>query len=155
MDVNQIFGPAFIRAYDLESKFANYPRVVVDPLLISEFKNNNLLRNVSHSLKQESSYIKDMIRQSDDGLFFIDYLRAIVTEYENPDLYLVFLKKHREIILESIAGLNEHNKFTEKYTWMANYHNNFIDKLKKKNKSKKNLQELHINSSDFPSLQQV
>jgi len=150
VDDNQIYGPAFIRAHDLESKFANYPRVVVDPALIREFKKNNLLRNENHSLKQESSYIKEMIRLGDDGLYFNDYLRSFVTE--NPDLYLVFLKKHREIISESIKKYKDHNEIIKKYLWMANYHNILIDELKKKYKAKEYLQKLHINSCYFPSL---
>ncbi len=150
VDDNKIYGPAFIRAHDLESKFANYPRVVVDPALIREFKKNNLLRNENHSLKQESSYIKEMIRLGDDGLYFIDYLRSFITE--NPDLYLVFLKKHREIISESIKKYKDHNEVIKKYLWMANYHNILIDELMKKYKAKEYLQELHINSCYFPSL---
>ncbi len=44
---NRIFGPAFNRAYYIESKLAKYPRIIIDEFLCSD-KEKNILTCESH-----------------------------------------------------------------------------------------------------------
>jgi hypothetical protein len=80
------YGPAFVRAYDLESKLANYPRIVLDPSLIKALRDDKRIRSAQHSPDEEIAYIRSLIRQGDDGLWFVDYLGASSTEFEDNDI---------------------------------------------------------------------
>lgn len=155
IDKNQIFGPALIRAYDLENKFAKYPRLIVDPVLIKEFKKNKLLRRDGHSIKQEKEYVKKLVRQSDDGLWFVDYARAVSSELDEPEMYPVFLEIHRKMIIENCSKFNEYNKNLEKYVWLASYHNALIREIDqswfKHYKIKK--KDMMIKTNELPALQ--
>lgn len=106
---DRTFGPALVTAYELESKFALYPRIVVDPDLLAEFRNNQLLKAAHHTLEQEESYLRNLLRRGDDGMWFIDYIRAVEAELNDLEMYPVFLQHHRELILSGtkrFPGLN-------------------------------------------------
>lgn len=157
IDKNQIFGPALIRAYDLENKFAKYPRLIVDPELIKELKQNKLLRKYGHSVEQESEHISELVRQSDDGLWFIDYARAIESELNEPEMYPDFLIKHRDLIIKNSSNFKNYDKNMEKYVWLASYHNALVNEIKQKWFKHYGLKrkELLINSSEIPALQYI
>lgn len=54
---DMLYGAGMLRAYDLESKAAVYPRIVIDPVLITE---------------SEASLCAMLLSQDADGLWFID-----------------------------------------------------------------------------------
>jgi hypothetical protein len=56
-DQNTLFGPGVVRAYELESNYANFPRIVVDPVLINQFTNDSRLTSSHNSLAEETAYI--------------------------------------------------------------------------------------------------
>ena len=123
---NAIFGPAFVRAYDLESQFANVPRVVVDPLVFEELRSNPELRAEHHDLEDEIHYLRHLLSRSDDGIWFVDYLRAIQRELDEPDYYPTFLEHHRDFIIRNSAAVSGHSRALQKYLWLANYHNDVV-----------------------------
>lgn len=157
IDENRIFGPALIRAYDLESHFAKYPRLVLDPLLLKEYKENKLLKKHGHTYEQDSEHVKGLIRQADDGLWFVDYARAVKTELDEPKMYLIFLRRHRDLILNASSKFKELNKEMEKYVWLANYHNALIREINEEWYSHYNLkrENLLIHTKDLPALQTI
>lgn len=118
-----VFGPAFVRAYDLESRFANFPRIVIDPHLLRAYMDKPLLRAHHHSLSEDKAYIRDLICQGDDGIWFIDYARAVRDEMDAPDEYPLFLEKQKRLVLKSIKGLDAFDSTLAKYFWLARYHN--------------------------------
>lgn len=132
----------------MENKYAKYPRIILDPKLINEYKTNNLLKARWHNIEQDMESVKAMLMQGDDGMWFIDYGRAIHSELDEPEeMYPFFLKKHREVI---IAGAKKHsvlNDTLSKYVWMAKYHNEIVSELGHSN--------LLISSSDIGSLQSI
>ena len=69
IDGNMVFGPAIIKAYMLESEFAVYPRIVVDPAVFPLFEKDQLLRN--HDTATEWKYLQKVIRRDSDGLYFV------------------------------------------------------------------------------------
>jgi hypothetical protein len=100
-----IFGPAMVRAYDLESSFANYPRIVIDPDVFKALRSDQRLHAEHHDVAQEMKYIKGLVRKGDDGLYFIDYLGAFRNEmddYEAFPEYLADVKK--EIVAQAISA---------------------------------------------------
>lgn len=153
----KLFGPALIDAYELESKYAQYPRIVVSPKLIQELKINELLRSDHHDLDEELKYIKALLRQSDDGIWFIDYLKAIEGEMDNEALYPEYIINHRQLIVKNASKFNYLNKVLAKYIWLANYHNQIISGLSQEWFDAYNLEPatLLIDSNELPSLQYI
>jgi hypothetical protein len=153
---SRVFGPGLVDAYELESKYAIYPRIVVDPKLIQEYKSNKLLRAKWHRLKDDMESVKDLLKQGDDGMWFIDYGRVTMGELDEPEMRPIFLQRHREVIL---AGAKRHaklNSILTKYIWMANYHNNIISEIDEKDWYEQHgmdKNDLLINSEDMPALQ--
>ena len=83
-DENEIYGPALSRAYALESKIANYPRVVVGEELIKYLnlirtlnKNSGLSANDRvNALAAEKSI--ELLTEDDDGYIIVDYLGSYI-----------------------------------------------------------------------------
>lgn len=152
---NIVFGPGVIKAYELENKYAKYPRIILDPELIHEYKNNNLLKAQWHDLQEESEILTSMLKQGDDGMWFVNYAKAIETELDDLDMYPIFLKRHKEVIL---AGAKHHEKLNDvlsKFIWMAHYHNQLVSKIEKKwfKYYSLKINDLLINSEELPALQ--
>lgn len=128
-DENVIFGPAVIDGHDIESKLCNYPRVVIDPKLLRDYMVDPLLRSQNNTAEEDLKYVKTLIRQDADGLWFIDYLSAILPELDNPEYYLEFIKKHKQLILQKSKANNKLNSIALKYNWLATYHNTIVNEM--------------------------
>ena len=156
-DKETLFGPGFVRAYELESTYANYPRIVVDPNIIAKLHKDKRLTSAQNALSNEFSYISKNIRKESDGIYFIDYLRAFQTEVDEPEYVPEFLKNHKNIILENAGGATELTAVSAKYLWMANYHNTVISEFKNQFFKAYGLQrkDLEVSVKDMPMLQSV
>ena len=156
-DDQTLFGPGFVRAYELESNYANYPRIVIDPALISQLRKDKRLASAHNSLADEFSYIGKNIRKESDGIYSIDYLRSFQTEIDDPENIPVFLSNHKRIIIENAGGESELTSISAKYLWMANYHNavvaEFTDKFFEGNEIKR--EDLEVSVKEMPLLQTV
>lgn len=124
------YGPAFVRAYDLESKLSNYPRIILDPVLIKAVRDDKRLRSSQHTLDEEIQYLRRLVRQGDDGLWFVDYLGASATEFDEYEYYLEFLSRHKQMILEKASALEPTSPLLTKFAWLAKYHNSTVRRLK-------------------------
>ena len=65
-----VFGPAMLRAYDLERKMANYPRIILDD------KINNIVSNFckKHHIQDENNWLLNgFIKKDFDGQYYLDY----------------------------------------------------------------------------------
>ena len=117
-----IFGPALVRAYELESQFAVHPRIVLDPKVIETYVHNPSMRG-EHSIEEDFEYISDLIREGDDGLYHVDYLRAVRTELNKQSDYPSLLLAHRDMITKRASEIESFNSSKKKYIWLARYHN--------------------------------
>jgi hypothetical protein len=156
-DNETLFGPGFVRAYELESVYANFPRIVVDPLLIKQISKDQRLASVHNSLEDEISSIRKVIRKDSDGIYFIDYLRSFLEEIDDSENIPLFIKNHKKTILDNAAGLSQLSSISAKYLWMANYHNQLVEELpadflKYHGLTKKKLQ---VSSKEIPLLQSI
>ncbi len=97
-DGKVVFGPAFNRVYELESKYAINPRLIIDPKLIEEVKMNEKLISDVNGLKDELRFIKNVVTKDKDGFYFVDYLRAIRSELDDINVYPDVLKFHKNLI---------------------------------------------------------
>jgi hypothetical protein len=126
---NVVYGPGLIRAYELEHDHAFFPRIVVDKLLLRELRTNPALRH--HDYKTEIKEIKSLIRRDDDGLFFVDYLRAIESELRDYDSYFEFLSTHRELVKNGLRKFSDKKRIRRKYLWLRKYHNSTVSSLRR------------------------
>lgn len=155
---DKVFGPGLIKAYELESKFAIYPRIILDPEVIQEF--NNYLQEFLEKHKFEDSnaeIIKNLLKQGDDGMWFLNYAEAIDGEFDENEMYPIFLKRHHDIIVEKSANFQALNSAHSKYIWLANYHNNIITNLNSElfDDYEFNKSDLLIKSNKIPNLQEI
>lgn len=125
----RIFGPAVIDAYDLESQFARYPRIVLSPVVLKTLDNDPLLRAHHHSAEQEKEYIYNLLRQGGDAVWFIDYLYAFATELDHPEDYYEMLVRHRALITGAANSVGGLTSLALKYNWLAHYYNATLARL--------------------------
>lgn len=151
----RVFGPGLIQAYELESKYALYPRIIIDPLLIQEHKSDKLLKAKWHSVEDELEIMGRLLRQGDDGMWFIDYVAALEGELDEHEMYPIFLRRHREVILAGAQKHSQLNAILSKFVWMANYHNQIVSNLDEDACESYDLDkdDFLITSEEIPALQ--
>ncbi len=119
-----IFGPALVRAYELESKKAVYPRVIIDRNITDTMKN-------SSGLSLSRATLNPSLNRKDDGdeYYYSHYLNNCPKEYLDK-----LLLDANEMIQEYIKGLEEYesnepdkdivareNKIIKKWEWFRDY----------------------------------
>ena len=62
-DEGIVFGPGLVKAYDLESKYAVYLRIVIDRDLINDAEQQGYI-----------GPLRDWVRRGEDGAYYLDYL---------------------------------------------------------------------------------
>lgn len=123
----EIYGPALIRAYELESQVAVVPRIVVDDRLLTEMRGNPLLRR--HSFKEEMEYLSPLLRKDEEHITFVDYLNGVLPE--DPDGAPIFLKKHKDLIERGLWDFRNDTRIRKKFRWLQRYHNSYVQTLPK------------------------
>jgi hypothetical protein len=85
----EIYGTALEKAYVLESKIAEYPRVVIGDELI-EFLSQELLRcgqrsePIFQAIRKIIEKVQALITQDKDGKYILDFLGAGMVEHAGP-----------------------------------------------------------------------
>ncbi len=151
----RVFGPGLVQAYELESKYALYPRIIIDPRLIQEHKANKLLKAKWHNVEDEQEIIGELLRHGDDGMWFIDYVAALEGELDEHEMYPIFLRRHREVILAGAQKHSQLNAILRKFVWMAHYHNQVVSNMDDDACESYDLDkdDFIITSKEIPSLQ--
>ena len=116
----QLFGPAVVRAYELESKIAKNPRIIVDKEVLNELAVNPGLW--VHDRRTDEQAVRNLLREDDDGELFVDYLRLAQNELDDPAYYNVFLARHQLVITEGLKRYSQDRTIRAKYEWMDRYH---------------------------------
>lgn len=115
-----IFGPAMARAFDLESKEAVYPRIIVDDFAMYEHQRDPRL-----STEDEGFELHKLLASGDDGTLYIDYLHASEAEFDSGVDYLEFLTRHHAIVQNGLLEFSS-GSVRRKYVWLQNYHNKAV-----------------------------
>lgn len=123
-----VFGPAFVRAYDLESQFANFPRIVLGPEVFQGLRSDPRMRANHHDLEDEIRYQSQLLRRGDDGFWFIDYLFAARHELDEPAEYPDLLVAHRDLVIKQALSAPASSRVLQKFLWMAGYHNSVCER---------------------------
>ncbi|WP_145408764.1 hypothetical protein [Paenibacillus xylanexedens] len=121
---NICFGPAFIRAYNLESRLSVNPRIVIDPLITTldviptEYEDYDLYPYLMETNFKGFMFLKD----EEDGNYFINFM-ALQTFKANAHSILDKVK-------ENIKGMSEgdenEKKIISKHQWLIRKINEFL-----------------------------
>jgi hypothetical protein len=118
---NMIYGNALLEAYELESKQANDPKIILsDDVLRVLRSHTQFYSNPEHS-PQNSDVIIDT-----DGKGFINYLDQLI--YEDGEGFCIDRERlvlHKIKIIEAVELHRENPKIWYKYHWLCDYHNYF------------------------------
>jgi hypothetical protein len=137
-DKNIVFGPALIRAVELEKTVAQWPRVVVHPDVTFLVKKLGLWLD-QEKKDTECEFIegrKGLLRCDHDGISCIDYLRHFpskqwvvsgspIMPQPEGDEYVAI---HRSNIVKKAKENRSNLRVFTKYYWAASYHNNTVEK---------------------------
>jgi hypothetical protein len=120
---NQVVGPAYIAAYKLESEIARYPRVVIDPKIISDLSVDTaqeLINQVNDStfvnwttdiIFDWNKYRNLFFSFQQDTPLFIDYLSPLFNGQPSD----------RKLIINNIKNNIYKAKTYSKYRWLLDY----------------------------------
>lgn len=129
-----LFGPALLDAYTHESEFSRYPRILVSESALRGLQDTDKPLAECKDRSCDKEDVRKLLRQADDGLWFIDYLSAIAEDFDYPEEYAKFLLRHRDVISLRYKALANSKGFSNKnmareiliYKWLACYHNRCI-----------------------------
>jgi hypothetical protein len=113
-----VFGPAVVRAYDLESEPGGVPRILID---------SDALSRLSPPMTVEQLADFPGLIKRDGSKLFLDYLQACEDELNVPEQeYPAFLEIHRDFIRDSLTRYADNPKILSKYQWLRHYHNSTL-----------------------------
>lgn len=124
---SQVFGPALVSAYHLESRHALYPRIIIDPQAFVALRSNPRLLGDGNEIADEVQAIRANIARGDDAFWHIDYAKAGVRDSDGPEATDRFMTTHRDLILDGLRQAKDVGLRT-KYLWLAGYHNRTVEK---------------------------
>jgi hypothetical protein len=123
-----VFGPAMVRAYDIESKEAIFPRIVIDDDALNQHRLDKYLRSDNNSLADEIKLFDRLLARGEDGTRYIDYLGA-AGEFDDPAGHLQFLQTHATLIRTGRTE-NKNRAVLRKFEWLAVYHNKQVEGMR-------------------------
>jgi hypothetical protein len=134
MDIGEncphLYGPAAVSAFDLESKVAQYPRVVVGPNIVKYLRDAtnatgaDLITQVNRAL---AAHCASLIGQDQDGAGFIHYLGDGMQKIDNSEdvrdtvrLGLEFVRDQHKLFVDR----GDH-KLALRYAWLRQYYEKY------------------------------
>lgn len=149
---SKVYGPGFVKAYEIESGFSNYPRIVIDPEVIEKIKDDNRLLSAHNELEYELGAIDSQLRKGSDGLYFVDYLDAFPRNIDEPEFIPDFFANNKKLILSNIGAQSALTSVASKYLWLATYHNEIIESTFERSEE---TEDLWITSKEAPLLASI
>lgn len=117
-----VFGPAFLKAHELENRCAIYPRIILDPILAKVWGQGDVyLDKDGGEIGRDKTW-----RLSHDGYRFFDFLQPFDGApffAKWPSLIQHNLQPLRKLLIEKLSEYREDSIVWPKYAWLANYFN--------------------------------
>ncbi|MEQ8042159.1 hypothetical protein ABQW67_04235 [Xanthomonas hortorum] len=120
-----LLGPAMVEAYELESKHAIFPRVLVSQGLLDVARDAPASH---HDGEEEANYISSYMKKDADGRYYIDYLswNAVVDTIGGKDhLFPEYLRRVAKLLEVGLKCENEGVR--SKYNWI---YEQYLDQVK-------------------------
>lgn len=117
-DRTTIFGPALIRAYELESQIARWPIIIFDRYLVAEFN--------ERWKQHDDPLVKSFITRTENGIYFLDYIGVMQYEDVTTGDLDYKLDDHRKAIISAFEETTNET-YREKYHFLAAYHDRKCD----------------------------
>lgn len=122
MDENSVYGIALLEAYELESKRA------INPIVVMCDDTRQLVdKHVKHYSENAAPQYRDVLKEQ-NGRYFLNYLsECIIAGDDREYLDVDLLRQHKdqvELALQANAGVP---RVFSKFSWLAAYHNYFCD----------------------------
>lgn len=122
----EVFGPALVRAYDLQTDLAHYPRIVVD---------SEITQRLSDSPDEAPSVFSwhTYFRRDFDGVWFVDFLRYFVAfstpniKFERKGYRSTFERIRAFLTKELLSDEGSISTRRAKYLWLAEYFNSVVE----------------------------
>jgi len=131
---NIIFGPALVKASNMEKEFANYPRIVLDDCILELLEKYSSIINSKTELIK---IIKKLINRDFDGVYYINYFDGI-NYIVGDEVGLKFYFSSINSILSEMKKKNKDFKIKSKYLWLKEKYNETLSKYKNKYSNKNN-----------------
>lgn len=112
-----LVGPAMVQAYEMESKEAVIPRVVSDPQKIIPFAIK--YHASQNSPSEEAEYVRSLITQDKDGMFFLDYVSwhsVVIEACGQADEYNTYLATIGRLVKKGLQYRDD--RVEPKYLWL-------------------------------------
>lgn len=117
------FGPAFVRAYDLESSLAGAPRIVLDPAVVQTIREVLRLQSGRTKIHRMITDLKCHVRLGEDGLWAVDYIGSIASTIKDQPEFIKTLLRYRNTIISKANALDATSPILPKFLWLIRYHN--------------------------------
>jgi hypothetical protein len=114
-----VIGEGWLRAHDLESNLAKYPRVIVAAELIGDLDQHPFLKD----------FLERALTRDEDNEVFVNYLWGSSLCYLRFQDYLDILKEHQDAIIELQKNSSERQVPDEKLKWLIEYHNKEVQRV--------------------------
>ena len=119
-----LFGPALVRAFEMESSEVVFPRIAVDEMVLSRLQTDSSMHRDGHTYEQERKFCDDILAEDLSGLRYIDYLDAARMECADYGEYVNFLEQHKALVEKGLEVSEISSpEVRRKYNWLKNYHN--------------------------------
>ena len=111
-----------VSAYELESKYAVYPRIIVEKEVV-DWEQDNYRKQV-YGAEYDIDDLMHLLKKDEyNDIYYIDILHQD-QEVDQTEEYEIILRKLRTTI---ITGLKSKNKsVVMKYIWLKNYFNDIV-----------------------------
>ena len=113
-----VYGEALVKAHDMESHKAIYPRIIVDKNIIEQSKALTMLNAPGMTQK--------LVNLDFDGKWFINFLLPKF-QSENDEILIDGIKKIRQGIIDAFEASDLTHDVMEKYCWLSRKFNDFCE----------------------------
>jgi hypothetical protein len=117
---SMVYGPSLVQAYELESRRAVHPRIILSDELAAEWgRGTPIVDRKGNLIEVWNNWLRDQ----GDGETFFDYLGPWLGFGTDPRLLKAQLLPYRSIIMKAFQESTQSPRILEKYLWLARYFN--------------------------------